>query len=96
MSDCKTFGNKNKVLHVRPNQVLRHILLACMTSLTLTWMMSEVIMIKSPVALITKIGSFYKTSVRCANVIVTNLRVAVLLEQEADNMGCFWAYKYHH
>ena len=58
--------------------------------------MSEVIMIKSLVALITKIGSFYKTSVRCANVIVTNLRVVVLLEQEADNMGCFWAYKYHH
>ena len=33
-------------------------LLACMTSSTLTWMMSEVIMIKSLVALIAKIGSF--------------------------------------
>ena len=31
MSDCKTFSNKNnRVLRVRPNQVLRHILLACM------------------------------------------------------------------
>ena len=24
------------------------------------------------------------------------IRVIVFLKQEADNMGCFWAYKYHH